>query len=82
MDIFDNSRLTIDERILLESLEETETHKALNELDNLLMYIPIDEESYDIAISLRDKLSNGHINIEQELKNLPDDDERIGKDYE
>ena len=75
MDFVNNSYLTIDEKILLESLEETDTSKALGELENLIAFVPTDDESYLTLLALRDKLRTGHINIEQELENLPDEDE-------
>ena len=75
MDFTNNSYLTTEEKILLESLEETNTDNALSELEKFLMFVPTDNDSYNIAISLREKLINYHINIEQELEYLPDDDE-------
>ena len=75
MDKIHNSVLTMDELILLSSLEETDTEKALSELDNVIGFVPSDDESFPTILSLRDKLMNDYINISEELKALPDDEE-------
>ena len=77
MDFVNNSYLTIEEKILLESLEETETASALLELEKLIGYVPSDDESYLTLLALRDKLRTGHINIVQELDNIPDEKDNM-----
>lgn len=69
-----NSVLTLEEKILLQSLEETDTTLALRELEHLMMFVSIDTEGYEVIASLNEKLRKEHINITEELKELEDED--------
>ena len=69
-----NSVLTLEEKILLQSLEETDTTLALRELDHLMMFVSTDTEGYEVIASLNEKLRKEHINITEELKELDDED--------
>lgn len=69
-----NSVLTLEEKILLQSLEETDTTLALRELDHLMMFVSTDTEGYEVIASLNEKLRKEHINITEELKELEDED--------
>ena len=69
-----NSVLTLEEKILLQSLEETDTTLALRELEHLMMFVSTDTEGYEVIASLNEKLRKEHINITEELKELEDED--------
>ena len=69
-----NSVLTFEEKILLQSLEETDTTLALRELEHLMMFVSTDTEGYEVIASLNEKLRKEHINITEELKELEDED--------
>jgi|GEM_PF-4056274 len=69
-----NSVLTLEEKILLQSLEETDTTLALRELEHLMMFVSTDTEGYEVIASLNEKLRKEHINIAEELKELEDED--------
>ena len=69
-----NSVLTLEEKILLQSLEETDTTLAQRELEHLMMFVSTDTEGYEVIASLNEKLRKEHINITEELKELEDED--------
>ncbi len=69
-----NSVLTLEEKILLQSLEETDTTLALRELEHLMMFVSTDTDGYEVIASLNEKLRKEHINITEELKELEDED--------
>ena len=69
-----NSVLTLEEKILLQSLEETDTTLALRELEHLMMFVSTDTEGYEVIASLNEKTRKEHINITEELKELEDED--------
>lgn len=69
-----NSVLTLEEKILLQSLEKTDTTLALRELEHLMMFVSTDTEGYEVIASLNEKLRKEHINITEELKELEDED--------
>ena len=69
-----NSVLTLEEKILLQSLEETDTTLALRELEHLMMFVLTDTDGYEVIASLNEKLRKEHINITEELKELEDED--------
>ena len=69
-----NSVLTLEEKILLQSLQETDTTLALRELEHLMMFVSTDTDGYEVIASLNEKLRKEHINITEELKELEDED--------
>ena len=69
-----NSVLTLEEKILLQSLEQTDTTLALRELEHLMMFVSTDTDGYEVIASLNEKLRKEHINITEELKELEDED--------
>ncbi len=71
----ENTILSMEERILLASFEETDSKKCVEAIDRLSMTIPLTDEMFPILMDLRYKLRYGNVNIEKEIENIPDDED-------
>ena len=69
MDIY-KGVLTLEEKILLESLETTDKDQALLDLEELLMTTPQEDVAHTVIVSLYDSLRNQYVNILEELAEL------------
>lgn len=71
----ENTVLSVEERILLASLEETDVKKCIKEIDKLAMTVPFTDETFAMLMDVRYKLRNGYVNIAREIENIPDDED-------
>lgn len=67
MNKIENSVLSIEERILLASFEEQTVDRCIDEIDNLALTVPNDDESLPDLMQLRYKLLHFPINILSEI---------------
>lgn len=74
MNYTENTVLSVEERILLASLEETDTDKCIGEIEKFSMTIPFTDETFPLLMSLRYKLKHGYVNIEREIESIPDEE--------
>ena len=65
--------LTLEEKILLESLETTDKDQALLDLEELLMTTPQENEAHTVIVSLYDSLKNQYVNISEEIAELTEE---------
>lgn len=72
MDIY-KGVLTLEEKILLESLETTDKDQVLLDLEELLMTTPQDDEAHSVLESLYEKLRTEYLNIAEELAELSEE---------
>lgn len=73
MNYTENTALSVEERILLASLEETDTDKCIAEIEKFAMTIPFTDETFTLLMNIRYKLKHGYVDIEEEIGNIPDD---------
>lgn len=73
MNYTENTALSVEERILLASLEETDTDKCIAEIEKFAMTIPFTDETFTLLMNIRYKLKHGYVDIEKEIENIPDD---------
>lgn len=69
MDIY-KGVLTLEEKILLSSLRTSDKDKAIFEVEDLMMSTPTDDEAHPLIMSLHQKLTEGYVNITEELSEL------------
>ena len=62
--------LSLEEKVLLESLETTDKNAAIHELEGLMMSTPTDSKAHPVIMSLYEKLTSEHLNITEELAEL------------
>ena len=65
-----NDVLSLEEKVLLESLETTDKSTAIHELEGLMMFTPTDNEAHPVIMSLYEKLTSARLNIAEELTEL------------
>lgn len=75
MNYTENSVLSVEEKILLSSLEETDTDKCIKEIDRFAMTVPFTDETFAMLMILRFKLKYGNVNIAEEISSIPDDED-------
>ncbi|MCM1524043.1 MAG: hypothetical protein NC120_06255 [Ruminococcus sp.] len=75
MNYTENSVLSIEEKILLSSLEETDTDKCIKEIDRFAMTVPFTDETFAMLMILRFKLKHGNVNIAEEISSIHDDED-------
>ncbi len=75
MNNIENTVLSVEERILLSSLEETDTDKCIEKIDKFAMTIPFTDEMFTQLMTLRYKLKHGYVDIAREIENIPDDED-------
>lgn len=63
----ENSVLSIEERILLSSLDQETADKCIEEIDKLISAVTLTDESYPVLTHLRYKLEHFPINIRSEI---------------
>lgn len=73
MNYTENTVLSVEERILLASLEETDTDRCIAEIERFAMTIPFTDETFALLMNLRYKLKHSYVNIQREIENIPDD---------
>lgn len=73
MNYTENTVLSVEERILLASLEETDTNRCIAEIEKFAMTIPFTDETFPLLMNLRYKLKHSYVDIEKEIENIPDD---------
>lgn len=59
MNYTENTVLSVEERILLVSLEETDTDRYIAEIERFAMTIPFTDETFPLLMNLRYKLKHG-----------------------
>ena len=75
MNRIENSYLTIEERVLLSSLDNRTETGCKQELEELMSVTPVNDDSYGIVISLYNKVNHGYVDFESDLEDLPEYDE-------
>lgn len=73
MNYTENTVLSVEERILLASLEETDTNRCIAEIEKFAMTIPFTDETFPLLMNLRYKLKHDYVDIKKEIENIPDD---------
>lgn len=75
MNILHNSILTVEEQVLLYSLDGKTTKECIEETEYLISVTSVDDDIYPTIVSLFNKLIHGYLDIEKETEFLPDNDD-------